>query len=294
MDWWRTKWLFIALFLALDILLLIQLRRMRLPVVPLPAHSVLSLSAARPPDLPLLEVRTLGWSDGDEALLTGTPTCTPPIGPEDAARSCAVPGTGETLDWIGGALTYSSPSGVPFAALSRAAGEAEATALARQLVGRLNPGLGPADFSVTPLGGDAGDRITAAETYEGRPLFGAYWFIEVRPRSVDAIRSPWLDVIGPAGAPARVSSAASALAAAARVYGQAAVTAAGQQPTLGYYAPLSGERAGGAPWCLWPTYRLRLSGNQCVYIDAVAGSVQCGAGGRPTSFGQGLISPQTC
>lgn len=286
MDWWRTKWLLILAFAGLDLLLLLQLDRMRLPVIPAPARAVLALSAAPPPDLAALQVQTQGWQAGDEALLVGTPACQPHLGPQQAvlAVTCSAAQTQEELDWIGGVLQYTDRAGLP-----GTASRSEALAAARSLTARLNPGL-PADaFTAAPVRNPAGWRVTATEAYGGRPLFNGYWSVALRPRSVVALRV-WIQVVGPAGPAQPLISASQAASAAARVYGRAALTAAGQQPVLGYYSARVPPPGAAQPWDVWPAYRFRLAGNQCVYVAAQAGTSTSG----PAPAGSVPLSPEPC
>ncbi len=285
MDWWRTKWLLILAFAGLDLLLLIQMGRMRLPVIPAPARAVLALPAARPPDLPALQVQTQGWQAGDEALLLGTPACHQNLSPEQVvlAVTCSAP-PDEELDWIGGVLQYTDRTGLP-----GTAARAAALAAARSVASRLDPGLPAGAFTATALRAPAGWRVTVSEGYQGRPLFNGYWSITLRPGSVVALRV-WLQVVGPAGSAEPLISASQAEAAAARVYGRAALAAAGQQPVLGYYSASVAPPGAAQPWQVWPAYRFRLAGNECVYVAALASRPTSGpapAGGVP-------LSPEPC
>lgn len=288
MDWWRTKWLLILAFAGLDVLLLLQAGRMRLPVIAAPARAVLALPAARPPDLPVLQVETQAWQAGDEALLNGTPACRQHLGPDQAvlAVTCSAPGTGEQLAWIGGVLQYASDVGLPAGASAR-----QARAFAARLAARLTPGLAPSAFTATPTQVPAGWRLTALESYEGRPLFNGYWSVTVRtgrPPSTVALRV-WLQVLGPAGPVEPLISPQAAAGVAARVYGRAALAAAGQQPQLGYYSPSVEPPGAAEPWDVAPAYRFRLAGDQCVYVDALGGTQP--APGSPQAV---PLSPQPC
>jgi hypothetical protein len=287
-DWWRTKWLLILAFAALDALLLLQAARMRLPVLPAPARAVLALSASRPPDLPVLQVQTQAWQAGDEALLGGAPRCRQHLGSDQAvlAVTCSTQASAEQLAWIGGALQYVAAAGLPAGGTAR-----QAAGFASRLASRLSPRVPASAFAAVRLHDPGGWLLTASESYAGRPLFNGYWAITLRPRSVVALRV-WLQVLGAAGPPERIVSPSAAATAAARVYGRAALVAAGQQPQLGYYSASLEPPGAPQPWDVFPVYRFRLAGDQCVYVDALAGGPSADAGPGPQEAVP--LSPQPC
>ena len=294
MDWWRAKLVLIAAFLCLDVMLVWEVHRLRLPVVPGPARHVLTLGGSAPTRLPVLQVETEPWQVGDEALLPGTPACHQHLGPQQQvlAVACATSGSPDQLDWVDGVLEYTAGSGVP-----TGRGDVGAdTALARGLIARLNPGLPASSVTGGQAASPAGIRTyVATEMYAGEPLWNGRWTVAVGPHSIVAQRY-WLQVVGPdpAHPAAPLISPARALGEADRLYTGAAVAAGGQQLALGYYAATV-EAPNAAPWDVYPAYRIHVGAGACIYINALAGAAPSGAPGATAAAGAAqLVSPQSC
>lgn len=301
MDWWRAKLILVGAFLCLDILLVLQIRGMRLPVVPAPVRQVLHLQSAQPAPLPPLQVETVGWLVGDESLLPGSPQCDAPFEDQSGtilSERCTAPGSGAELDLVGGVLQYTGSSQVPAAR----AGEAKASAQAAALIARLDPEVPAGALTGGRLEAATGLRTFAAtESWLGTPLFDGRWTVSLGPRLVQAEGSR-LQVLGAFASPLPLISAAVAAVDAARLYGKAAIDAAGIPPLLGYYAP---PWPPAQPWLLWPVYLVHVGASDCVYLSAVAGgataaeAVAAVQATAASDFGQRAgvaapLSPQPC